>query len=141
MAILLVIIKESLPESIAVLMMLWMGIEISNPLLICLLFIACSVLLRFSWNLAILIHGLGHVLLTAIVDRDLTVINTSNLLEHRNVSDLLRSLISFNSIFLPLIQDDAPWEAVGKTTPISIISFDRHVFGIQWSCLIKTCDR
>ena len=120
MAILLVIIKESLPESIAVLMMLWMGIETSNPLLICLLFIACSVLLRFSWNLAILIHGLGHVLLTAIVDRDLTFINTSNILEHRNVSDLLRSLITFNPIFLPLIQDDAPWVTVGKITPVAI---------------------
>jgi hypothetical protein len=120
MAIWLVIFKNSLPESIAASIMLWIGIENLNLPLICLLFIACSVLLRFAWNLAILIHGLGHVLLTAIVDRDLAFINTSNLLEHRNISDLLRSLIPFNPIFLPLIQDDAPWVPVGKTTPIAI---------------------
>jgi hypothetical protein len=61
MAILLVIFKHLLPESIAALMMLWMGIESFNPPLVCLLFVACAVLLRFAWNIAILLHGLGHV--------------------------------------------------------------------------------
>ena len=80
MTIWLVIFKNLLPESIATLIMLWLGIESFNPPLVCLLFVACSVLLRFAWNLAILIHGLGHVLLTAIVDRELAFINKSNLL-------------------------------------------------------------
>ena len=117
MAMLIVIFKNLLPESIAALMILWMGVESFNPPLVCLLFIICSVLLRFAWNLAILLHGCGHVLLTAIVDRDLTFINKSNILEHRNRSDLLRSLIPGNPIFLPLIQDDPPWVEVGKINP------------------------
>jgi hypothetical protein len=120
MAIWLVIFKNLLLESIAVLMMLWVGIESFNPPLVCLLFIACSILLRFVWNLAILLHGLGHVFVTAIVDRDLAFINTSNILEHRNISDIFRSLIPFHSIFLPLIQDDPSWVATGKTNPIAI---------------------
>jgi hypothetical protein len=120
MTIWLIIFKNSLLESIATATILWMGSDNLNPPLICLLFIVYSFLIRVAWNLAILIHGLGHVLLTAIVDRDLTFINTSNILEHRNVSDLLRSLMPFNSIFLPLIQDDAPWVTVGKITPVAI---------------------
>jgi hypothetical protein len=120
MAIVVVIFKNFLPESIAALLMPWMGSEKLNPPLICLLFIACSFLLRVVWNLAILIHGLGHVLLTAIVDRDLTFINRSNILEHRKISEILRSLIPFHPIFLPSIRDDAPWVAVGKITPIAI---------------------
>jgi hypothetical protein len=68
MTIWLVIFKNSLPESIAASMMLWMGIESLNPPLVCLLVIGCCLLLRFVWNLAILIHGLGHVLVAAIVE-------------------------------------------------------------------------
>ena len=120
MAILVVIFKNSLPESIAALMMLWIGIDSLNPPLVCLLFVACSVLLRFVWNIAILLHGFGHVFLTAIVDRDLAFINISNILEHRNIADLLISLIPGYSIFLPLIQDNVPWLATGKTNPIAI---------------------
>ncbi len=120
MAMLVVIFKNLLPESIAASLVLWIGIDRFNTPLVCLLFIACSVLLRFAWNLAILIHGLGHVLLTAIVDRDPTFINTSNILEHRNVSGLLRSLIPVHTIFIPLSQDEVPWVTVGKTTPIAV---------------------
>lgn len=120
MAIWLVIFKNLLPESIAVLMMLWMGIESLNHPLIYLLFIACSVLLRFAWNLAILLHGFGHVFLSAIVDRDLAFINISNILEHRNISELLRSLIPAHPIFIPLVRDDVPWVAARGTTPIAI---------------------
>jgi hypothetical protein len=121
MAIWLVIFKNLLPESIAALIMLWMGIESFNPPLVCLLFIACSIVLRFTWNLAILLHGLGHVFISAIVDRDLAFINTSNILEHRTISDLLRSLIPAHPIFLPfLVRDDVPWVAAKGTTPIAI---------------------
>ncbi len=122
MAMLVVIFKNLLPESIAILMMLWIGIDRFNPPLVCLLFIACSILLRFAWNLAILIHGFGHVFLSAIVDRELAFINIPNILEHRNVSDLLRSLIPAHPIFIPLVQfqNDVPWVAVGKKTPIAI---------------------
>jgi hypothetical protein len=117
---LIVIFKNLLPESIAALIMFGMGIDRFNPPLVCLLFIICSVLLRFAWNLAILLHGFGHVLLTAIVDRDLAFINTSNIFEHRKRSDLLRSLIPAYPIFLPLVRDDVPWVAAGITTPIAI---------------------
>ncbi len=120
MAMLVVIFKNLLPESIAALIMFGMGIDRFNPPLVCLLFIICSVLLRFAWNIAILLHGFGHVFLNAIVDRDLAFINKSNLLEHRNIPDLIRSLIPCNPIFSPLIQDDPPWVEVGKTTPIAI---------------------
>ncbi|WP_295613461.1 hypothetical protein [Chamaesiphon sp. GL140_3_metabinner_50] len=84
------------------------------------LFIACSIILRFAWNLAILIHGFGHVLLTSIVDRDPASIDTSNILEHRNISDIFRSLIPAHPIFIPLVRDDVLWVAAGKTTPIAI---------------------
>jgi hypothetical protein len=58
--------------------------------------------------------------LSAIVDRDLAFVNTSNILEHRNISDLFSSLIPANPIFIPLVRDDLPWVGAGITTPIAI---------------------
>jgi hypothetical protein len=53
----------------------WIGIDRSDPILTCGLFSICALLLRMIWNSSILIHGLGHVVLTAIVDRDPHFIN------------------------------------------------------------------
>jgi hypothetical protein len=120
MTIWLVIIQNLIPEFITAAIVLWGGIG-SNPLLICSCLIGCTFLLRIIWNISILIHGLGHVFLIAVVDRDRSVINTNNLLEHRTPSAIFRSLIPFAPIFIPSIGDsDCPWVAVGRAIPISI---------------------
>jgi hypothetical protein len=117
MNIWLVICKHLIPESIALLILCW--INVGHPSLILLL--TYAVVLRIVWNIAIITHGLGHVLITAIVDRDPTFIKWANLLEHRTLSDVLRSLIPFTPIISPLSADaDYPWVTVGKTTPLAI---------------------
>ena len=90
-----------LPEILAILTIALMGID--N--LVCLprmsLCILVSVLLRFVWNSAILIHGLGHTFTLAIVDRQISSFNLDNILEHRKLRDVFKSLIPGNSIFIP----------------------------------------
>ncbi|WP_310413512.1 hypothetical protein [Chamaesiphon sp. OTE_8_metabat_110] len=117
MNIWLVICKHLIPESIALLILCWIDIDYPSPILL----LTYAVLLRIVWNIAIITHGLGHVLITAIVDRDPTFINRANLLEHRTIADIFSSLIPFTPIFSPLSADaDYPWVAVGKTTPLAI---------------------
>jgi hypothetical protein len=112
-----VICKQLILESIALFILCSINIEHPSPILL----LTCAVLLRVIWNIAIITHGLGHVLLTAIVDRDPTFVNWSNLLEHRTLADVFRSLIPFTPIFSPLNADaEYPWVAVGKTTPLAI---------------------
>lgn len=62
-------------------------------------FFTIAILIRFILNSAIVIHGLGHVLTTAIVDRKLSFINLVNILENRTLCDIFKSLVPFNLIF------------------------------------------
>ena len=69
---------------------------------ICLLWLAYSIIFRFIWNSAIIVHGLGHTIAIAIADRELSALNLTNIIEHQNISSILKSLIPFLSIFIPV---------------------------------------
>lgn len=80
-----------------------------------------AVILRFIWNSSILIHGFEHVFLTAAIDQKLSFIKTCNLVENRNLFDILRSFIPFSLIFIPLINSGFyPWVAAGNATTWTI---------------------
>ena len=68
---------------------------------ICSLLLFCSLFLRFIWNSAIIVHGLGHTIAIACLDKNLSAINLTNILEHRRVRDVLRSLLPFQPFFVP----------------------------------------
>jgi hypothetical protein len=113
-----VILKNLLPEFITVLVMAFAGIEISRLTSTCSLFLLSAFLLRAIWNSSILIHGLGHVVLTAIFDQDPSFIQDANIREHRSPVSILKSLILFGPVFSPFIANtDYPWLAVGQATP------------------------
>jgi hypothetical protein len=57
--------------------------------------------IRACWNIAILLHGIGHTLLIAVVDRKGSALNINNITEHQNLNELSRSLIPFQSINSP----------------------------------------
>lgn len=108
-------LKKFIPEFIAASILLLLSVDSTSLTLTGLLFLAAAFLLRMIWNGAILIHGLGHVLLIAACDRDLSFIKAKNILENRSTFDILKSLIPFRSIFLPSVSDtNSPWIAVGQ---------------------------
>ncbi len=83
--------------------------------------IIVCLLSRVIWNVAIIIHGLGHVLLTAILDRDLSFIKASNILENRSLLNVAKSCVPFASTFFPELSNDPyPWVDSGKLTPWTI---------------------
>lgn len=113
--------KNIIPEVMTALLMVSIGIETLGFPVACLLFLVNAVLLRFIWNSSILIHGFGHVLLTATVDKKFSFIRLSNLLENRNLFDTLKSLIPFSPIFIPFINNGSHlWVAAGNATPWTI---------------------
>jgi len=115
------ILKHAIPEFITALLMGFIGIKLSEPMLIGSLFLMSTFLLRLIWTGSSLIHGLGHVCFIAICDRDPCFFNAVNILEHQSLASLLKSLLPFGSIHLPFTHDTAyPWVAVGKATPWSI---------------------
>jgi hypothetical protein len=76
----------------------------------------------FSWRLicngAIILHGLGHTIAIAIIDRDLSVVKIENILEHRQIEDVIQSLLPGNNL-LTTGATDSPklWLIAGDTTP------------------------
>ena len=137
-----------IPEVVTGLLMASIGVGNLGLPLACLLFLVNAVLLRFIWNTSILIHGFGHVFLTAVIDKKLSFIRISNLLENRNLFDILRSLIPFSPVFIPFINNGFhPWIAAGNATPWIIrvkalggILFNIIALGIVPLFLSKTPD-
>jgi hypothetical protein len=121
MAIRFAVLKNWIPEFITASVLILIGIEPSSWTSTCFLFLLSTFLLRGIWNSAVLIHGLGHVCLIAILDRDPQFFHIANILENRSLSTILQSLIPFNPIFLPLSHNTFyPWIAVGQVAPWSI---------------------
>ncbi len=109
---------DFLPETITLVLMTSIGVKSVEFPQICWLFIVNSFLLRLIWNLAIVIHGLGHTLFMAILDQDTAVITIANILENRTVSQISTSLIPLSSIFMPGIRNNvSPWLTSGKSDP------------------------
>ena len=104
-------------ECISVLICIFIGKNLDIPT-ICGLFLLITIALRLVWNSAILIHGLGHVLAIAIVDRQRSTVKITDILEHRSVATILKSLVPGNSIFIPGLKSATePWIAAGDSNP------------------------
>jgi hypothetical protein len=82
-----------------------------------LLFLSIATLLRLVWNSAIFIHGLGHAITIATLDRQPNALNVVNILEHRSIAATLRSLLPFQPIFIPGCDRADLWVAAGDLTP------------------------
>ncbi|MDJ0568995.1 MAG: hypothetical protein QNJ53_08090 [Pleurocapsa sp. MO_192.B19] len=109
--------KNIIPEIIVIWVVASVGIEDFNLPTVCTVCLMIAVLLRLIWNGAILIHGLGHAIAIATVDRQSTI-EITDIFEHRSITDILKSLIPGAPIFIPgLEHDDHPWVAAGETTP------------------------
>ncbi|MEH1809781.1 hypothetical protein [Nostoc sp.] len=140
-------LRNIIPEVMTALLMA-SEVEHLGLYLTCSLFLVNAVLLRFIWNSSILIHGFGHVLLTAILDKKLSFFKISNILENRNLFNTLRSLIPFSPIFIPFINSGFyPWVAAGNTTTWTIrikalsgILFNIIALGIVPLFLSKSLD-
>ena len=115
------VLKNAVPELIAALAVcLICSTVLTLPTAWVLIFLS-AFLIRVIWNVSIAIHGLGHVLITASLDRDLSFIKTSNILENRSLPDLLESCVPFCPIFFPLLGDsNYPWVAIGKAVPATV---------------------
>ena len=87
-----------------------------NFLTVISLFLTVNLSVRLICNGAILIHGLGHTIAIAIVDRDWSAIRIGNILEHRTPKQVLQSLLPGNDIFAPILNAKL-WLVVGDSTP------------------------
>jgi hypothetical protein len=77
-----------------------------------------AILIRLAWVAAQLIHGAGHTLMRALVDHSATVIRWENLLEHRSLGQMARSLLLLAPIGLPGVgSQTAAWLPMGDLEP------------------------
>ena len=108
-------------ESIALLIVI-LATDTKELLDICALLLVCSVILRFVWNSAIVVHGLGHTIAIAVLDRDLSALNLTNVLENRSLTNILKSILPFQQIFIPTpspyVFSPSPYLSIGKLTYI-----------------------
>lgn len=115
------VLKNATPELIIALVFILCSPNASTFFSVWILCLLGAFSLRLIWNLSISIHGLGHVLATAILDRDLSFIKIENILEHRSLYSVLVSCIPLSPIFLPLIgSSEHPWVDVGKANPWTV---------------------
>ena len=100
------------------------------------LFIVMAIALRLIWNSAILVHGLGHTLAIAAIDRQVSVIQVNNILEHRKVKNVLKSLLPFNNIFVPSLPSvHSLWLPAGENNTLWGIRF-KAMGGIALNLLV-----
>ena len=112
--------KNFIPEIISLGVAIFLGNEDQNWLMVCLIYLAITVLLRLIWNSAILIHGFGHAVAIATIKQH-GVVKISDILEHRSFKSILQSLIPGAPIFIPGLEDDSyPWVAVETQIPWKI---------------------
>lgn len=80
--------------------------------------IGFALLLRLAWIAAELVHGAGHTLARAIVDRNQAAICLAHLLENRSAAQLARGLLPLTPIG-PLAASSLPpaWLEVGDPEP------------------------
>jgi len=110
-------IRSIVPEIISALIAISISENI-KLLALCCLVIAIAMAIRLIWNGAILIHGLGHVSAIATVDRQLSALSMTNILEHRSIGTILKSLLPFSPIFIPGFEGQTKlWIAAGDLTP------------------------
>ncbi|MGL5034497.1 MAG: hypothetical protein ACRC6M_11925, partial [Microcystaceae cyanobacterium] len=83
-----------------------------------LFFVLGAFCLRVLWNMALLIHGFGHSLTKALVDRDVTALTLTSILENRNLTAVLKSCVPLQPLVVPSCHEHSlPWIAVGDSSP------------------------
>lgn len=112
--------KKLFPELLSVLYLLFNHQKIpeANSIGFLGLILIFAISFRCVGNIALLIHGLGHSVLGAIVDLNLDFLRVKNVLEHRSLLDFFSSLIPLKPIFIPGISREfSLWIEVGDKTP------------------------
>ncbi|MDV2990376.1 MAG: hypothetical protein N4J56_000030 [Chroococcidiopsis sp. SAG 2025] len=109
--------KNVFPEVTAAALITVVSTDNFNFPLNFLLSLSSATLLRLVWNGAIFIHGLGHAIAIATLDRQPNVLCLVNILEHRSIAATLRSLLPFQPIFIPGCDRVDLWVAAGDLTP------------------------
>jgi hypothetical protein len=110
--------KNAVPEAVAAAIVTFFSLNNFEFPVRCLLFLLLTLLLRLVWNGAILIHGLGHAIAIATIDRQPDALNIVNILEHRSIAATLQSLLPFSPIFIPGgDRQSYLWLAAGDITP------------------------
>ena len=99
----LIKLSNILPEIISlisVLSLIFVLGEVQTSEVVSLIFLLTihAITFRLVWQSAIIVHGLGHSLAIALMDRNPLAISPNNILEHRNFGDILKSLIPFQQI-------------------------------------------
>ena len=109
-------LQTSWPELLSLMAWVW-GIEagsITSILESVVLLLILPLGIRASWNIAILLHGIGHTLLIAAVDGKSSGLSIDNITEHQSLVDLARSLIPFRSIIgITLQSSESLWLHAG----------------------------
>ena len=106
-------LSNIIPEAVALLIVLTTAQrELSD---IYLSLIIYSLLLRFIWQSAIIVHGLGHTVAIAISDHQLSFFNLTNILEHQTIATILKSLLPCHQIFIPILSPSA-----SPASPVSL---------------------
>ena len=119
---------QGLPEVIAAILVCAVGVSRSAfdsilPEASCLVIqlLALGIVLRGLWNGAIFVHGLGHSLTQALVDRNPRVVSVQTVFEHRSPRRVAQSCMPFQPLFMPLVAaQEAPWLDAGNQTPWKI---------------------
>ena len=106
----------------------------------CLGLLVCSVTIRLIWQSAIVVHGVGHTMAIAACDRELSAINLTNILEHQSIADILKFLLPFNYIFIPVLTPSLlvtlpPYLKPGKPHHLKI----KALGGIILNLLVAAC--
>lgn len=77
-----------------------------------------GLVLRWSWQGAMLLHGFGHTLCRTLVDRQAAAFTWANLLEHRSPRQVFAALWPLATCFVSSPQSPSrPWLGVGDRTP------------------------
>ena len=112
-------LENIIPEAIA--LSVFFATEMRGLTHACFLYLTYSIILRSAWNSAIIVHGLGHSIAIAFADKQLSVLNLNNILEHRSVASILKSLVPFQPIFIHnLLVSPPPYLIVEKPQGIKI---------------------
>ena len=112
-------LENIIPEAIA--LSVFFATEMRGLTHACFLYLTYSIILRSAWNSAIIVHGLGHSIAIAFADKQLSVLNLNNILEHRSVASILKSLVPFQPIFIhSLLVSPPPYLIVEKPQGIKI---------------------
>lgn len=132
-------LSNIIPEGIALIIVLNES-QSTEFLYICLLIVFYSIILRFIWNSAIIIHGLGHTIAIALADRELSAINLTNILEHRSIADILDSLLPFQpiSILRPGNSNELRLYS-GKSQYIKLKAIAGILFNVIAAILFSAC--